>query len=40
MYTPANLLVNIFNKSGWVLREIQGVHGYYVIDSRYIVEYL
>ena len=32
MYTSANLLVNIFNKSGWVLREIQGVHGY-VIDT-------
>ena len=28
MYTSANLLVNIFNKSGWVLREIQGVHGF------------
>ena len=28
MYTSANLLVNIFNKSGWALREIQGVHGF------------
>ena len=39
MYTSANLLVNIFNETGWVLREIQGgarslvVHGLYVIDS-------
>ena len=40
MYTSANLLLNIFNETGWVLREIQGgarslvVHGLYVIDSN------
>ena len=46
MYTSANLLVNIFNETGWVLREIQGgarslvVHGLYVIDSRFLMSEL